>query len=50
MTPRDIDLGLVSEVADTTWRSFDKWPFLRGVATWLIYLGALAAAFYAVRY
>lgn len=50
MTPRAIDLGVVSEVADNTWRTFDKWPFLRGVATWLIYLGALAAAFYAVRY
>lgn len=50
MTPRSIDLGPVSEVADTTWRTFDKWPFLRGVATWLLYLGALAAAFYAVRY
>lgn len=50
MTPRPIELGPVSDVADTTWRTFDKWPFLRGVATWLIYLGALAAAFYAVRY
>ena len=50
MTPREIDLGPVSEVADTTWRTFDKWPFLRGVATWLIYLAALTAAFYAVRY
>lgn len=50
MTPRPIDLGPVSEVADTTWRTFDKWPFLRGVATWLLYLGALAAAFYAVRF
>jgi hypothetical protein len=50
MTPRAIELGPVSEVADTTWRTFDKWPFLRGVATWLLYLGALAAAFYAVRF
>ena len=50
MMPRPMDLGLVSDVADNTWRTFDKWPFLRGVATWLIYLGLLAAAFYAVRY
>ena len=50
MVPRPIDLGPVSDVADTTWRTFDKWPFLRGVATWLLYLGALAAAFYAVRF
>jgi hypothetical protein len=50
MTPRPIDLGPVSEAADTTWRTFDKWPFLRGVATWTLYLGALALALYAVRY
>ena len=50
MTPRQIDLGLVSDVADTTWRTFDKWPFLRGVAMWALYIGALALAFYAVRY
>jgi hypothetical protein len=50
MVPRPIDLGPVSDVADTTWRTFDQWPFLRGVATWLLYLGALAAAFYAVRF
>jgi len=50
MTPRAIDLGPVSDVADTTWRTFDKWPVLRGVATWALYLGLLAAAFYAVRF
>lgn len=50
MAPRPIDLGPVSEVADTTWRTFDKWPFLRGVATWALYIGALALAFYAVRF
>lgn len=49
MAPRPIDLGPVSEVADTTWRTFDKWPLLRGLATWALYLGLLAAAFYAVR-
>ncbi len=50
MMPRPIDLGPVSDVADTTWRTFDKWPFLRGVATWALYIGALALAFYAVRF
>lgn len=50
MVPRPIDLGPVSDVADTTWRTFDKWPFLRGVATWAVYVAALAAAFYAVRF
>jgi len=50
MTPRPIDLGPVSDVADTTWRTFDKWPFLRGVATWALYLGALALALYALRF
>lgn len=50
MMPRAIDLGPVSDVADTTWRTFDKWPFLRAVATWALYIGALALAFYAVRF
>lgn len=50
MMPRPIDLGPVSDVADTTWRTFDKWPFLRGVATWAVYIGLLALAFYAVRF
>lgn len=50
MMPRPIDLGPVSEMADTTWRTFDKWPFLRGVATWALYVGTLVLAFYAVRY
>lgn len=49
MAPRPIDLGPVSDVADTTWRTFDKWPLLRGLATWALYLGLLALAFYTVR-
>lgn len=49
MAPRPIDLGPVSDVADTTWRTFDKWPLLRGLATWALYLALLALAFYAVR-
>lgn len=49
MAARDIDLGPVSDVADTTWRTFDKWPLLRGLATWALYLGLLVLAFYAVR-
>lgn len=49
MAPRPIDLGPVSDVADTTWRTFDKWPLLRGLATWALYLGLLALAFYSVR-
>jgi hypothetical protein len=50
MTPQPIDLGPVSEVADGTWRSFDKWPFLRGVAMWTLFALLLCAVFYTVRF
>ena len=50
MTPQPIDLGPVSDVADGTWRSFDKWPFLRGVAMWTLFALLLCAVFYTVRF
>lgn len=49
MTARPIDLGPVSDVAGSTWRTFDKLPVLRAVTVWMIYLALLALAFFAVR-
>jgi hypothetical protein len=49
MAPRPIDLGPVSDVAGSTWRTLDKLPTLRAVAIWSIYLALLALAFAAVR-
>lgn len=49
MAPRPIDLGPVSGAAGSTWRTFDRWPALRAVAVWAIYIVLLALAFVAVR-
>lgn len=50
MTPQPLDLGPVSKVADETWRTFDKWPFLRGLTIWALFFALLGAAFYLVRF
>jgi hypothetical protein len=50
MTPQPIDLGPVSEVAHETWKTFDKWPVLRGLTVWLLFSLLLAAVFYVVRF
>lgn len=50
MVPRPIELGVVSTVADGTWRTFDKWPFLRGLVVWGLFLSLLGTAFYLVRF
>jgi hypothetical protein len=50
MTPQPLDLGPLSEVADETWRTFDKWPVLRGIAMWTLFLLLLAAALFTVRF
>ncbi len=50
MTPQPIDLGPVSEVAHETWKTFDKWPMLRGLTLWLLFSLLLASVFYVVRF
>ena len=50
MVPRPIDLGIVSNVADSTWRTFDKWPVLRGLFLWGLFAALLASAFFLVRF
>lgn len=49
MAPRPIDLGPVSDVAGSTWRTLDKLPVLRALAIWAVYIALLALAFAAVR-
>jgi hypothetical protein len=50
MTPQPIDLGPISEVADETWKTFDKWPVLRGLTLWLLFSLLLVTVFYVVRF
>jgi hypothetical protein len=50
MSPQPLDLGPVSKVADETWRTFDKWPFLRGLTIWTLFFALLGAAFFLVRF
>ncbi len=49
MTPREIDLGPVSAVADETWRVIDRWPILGAMLVWGIYLGAIGLVVYLLR-
>ena len=49
MTPREIDLGPVSAVADETWRVIDRWPVLGATFVWAIYLGAIGLVVYLLR-
>ena len=49
MAPRPIDLGPVSDVAGSTWRTLDKLPVLRAITIWAVYIALLALAFAAVR-
>ncbi|MDQ8186037.1 hypothetical protein [Pelagicoccus sp. SDUM812002] len=46
MTPRDIDLGPVSAVADETWRVIDRWPILGALFVWTLYLGGVGLLVY----
>lgn len=50
MGPRPIDLGPISGMADGTWRTFDKWPVLRGLVLWGLFVGLLVVAFLTVRF
>jgi len=50
MTPQPFDLGAVSKMANETWRTYDKWPVLRGLTIWGLFFLLLGAAFYLVRF
>lgn len=50
MSHQTLDLGPVSRMADGTWRTFDKWPFLGSVAVWALFLTLVGTAFYIVHF
>jgi hypothetical protein len=49
MVPRPIDLGAISEAAGETLERFEKWPVLRTLALWALFLAALMAIFLMTR-
>jgi hypothetical protein len=49
MVPRPIDLGLIPEAAGETLEQIEKWPILRTLLLWLVFVAALAGIFYATR-
>ena len=49
MVPRPIELGAISEVAGETLERFGKWPLLRALSLWALFLAALALIFHATR-
>lgn len=49
MVPRPIDLGPITEAAGETIERFEKWPLLRTLALWALFVAALAGIFYVTR-
>jgi hypothetical protein len=49
MVPRDIDLGPITEAAGETLERMEKWPLLRMVLLWALFLGALFGIFFVTR-
>ncbi len=50
MAPRPIDLGRISTMADGTWRTFARWPVLRGLLMSALFFSMLGTAFYLARF
>lgn len=49
MVPRSIDLGTLTEAAGDTLEQFEKWPILRMLVLWALFLATLATIFYLTR-
>ncbi len=49
MTPRPIDLGPVSALADETWKVIGRWPYIGTGLVWGLYLAALSFVFFMTR-
>ena len=49
MLPQPIDLGPISEAAGETLQQFERWPMLRTVCLWLVFVVALTVIFQATR-
>ena len=47
MVPRPMDFGPIANVADEAWKTFARWPVLRAVFGWLLFVGLLAAIWFA---
>jgi len=49
MVPRPIDLGPLTEAAGETLERFERYPLLRTLFLWAVFLGGLAVFFYVTR-
>jgi hypothetical protein len=49
MVPREIDLGVITEAAGETLERIEKWPLLRVVVLWSVFIAALLAIFRVTR-
>ncbi|HSY54756.1 MAG TPA: hypothetical protein VK785_09930 [Opitutaceae bacterium] len=49
MVPRSIEFGAISEVAGETLERIEKWPLLRALFLWVLFLTALGLIFRATR-
>jgi len=49
MVPREIDLGIITEAAGSTLEHIERLPLVRVLLLWGIFVGVLAAVFYATR-
>ena len=49
MVPRPIDLGPITEAAGETLERMERWPVLRALALWALFVAALAGIFYVTR-
>lgn len=47
MVPRPLDFGPIANVADEAWKTFARWPILRAVFGWVLFVGLLAVAWFA---
>jgi hypothetical protein len=47
MVPRPMDFGPIANVADEAWKTFARWPVLRAIFGWLMFVGLLAAIWFA---
>ena len=47
MVPRPLDFGPIANVADEAWKTFARWPILRAIFVWTVFVALLAAAWWA---
>jgi hypothetical protein len=47
MVPRPFDFGPIANVADEAWKTFARWPVLRAIFGWTVFVALLAAAWFA---